>query len=50
MEDLSENKVFMSTGFVPFLETTFQDFLGLRLFFARALKFTLTTTLPRSQC
>ena len=38
------------TGLVPFLETNFQDFSRTQVDFSRALKFTLTPTLPRSQC
>ena len=34
----------------PFSETNFQDFSRTRIDFSEALKFTLTPTLPRSQC
>ena len=41
-------------GFVPFFRNKFpglfQDFSRTRIDFSRALKFTLTSTIPRSQC
>ena len=37
-------------GSYPFSETNFQDFSRTRIDFSRALKYTLTPTLPRSQC
>ena len=39
-----------SSGFVPFSDTNFPDFSRTQIDFSRALKFTLTPTLPRSQC
>ena len=42
------------TGFVPFFKNNFpelfQDFSRTQIDLSRALKFTLTPTLPRSQC
>ena len=37
-------------GSYPFSKTNFQDFSRAQIDFSRALKFTLTPTLPRSQC
>ena len=37
-------------GSHPFLETNFQDCSRTQIDLSRALKFTLTPTLPRSQC
>ena len=37
-------------GLYPFSETNFHDFSRTQIDFSRALKFTLTPTLPRSQC
>ena len=40
----------LSQGLYPFPETNFQDFSRTQIDFSRVLKFTLTPTLPRSQC
>ena len=40
----------LSQGSYPFSETNFQDFSRSQIAFSWALKFTLTPTLPRSQC
>ena len=37
-------------GLYPFPETNFQDFSRTQIDFSRVLKFTLTPTIPRSQC
>ena len=41
---------FWSTEFVPFFRNKFPDFSRTQIDFTKALKFTLTPTLPRSQC
>ena len=51
---VSGNRQSFATGFVPFFRNKFpglfQDFSRTQTDFSRALKFTLTPTLPRSQC
>ena len=42
--------VLLIYGLHPFSETNFQDFFRTQIDFSRALKFTLTPTLPRPQC
>ena len=53
-DHLKSHKYNMQSGFVPFFRNKFpglfQDFSRTRIDFSRALKVTLTPTLPRSQC
>ena len=44
------NHLYDYQGSYPFSETNFQDFSRSQIDFSRALKFTLTPTLQRSQC
>ena len=50
----SPRNIMGNTGFVPFFRNKFpglfQDFSRTQIAFSRALKFTLTSTIPRSQC
>ena len=45
-----QNIYLMRQGSYPFTETIFQDFSKTQIDFSRALKFTLTPTIPRSRC